>query len=181
MSIILCGMPGSGKTSVGQLLAKKLGLVFYDTDKLLEGEYQAATGVPSTCREISRRHDEEQFRQWESHVIFKLLLCPPAVIATGGGTLLPECNQHLLKSLGKIVYLDVPQEVLLKRILTKGMPTYLDPDNPHDSFVKLLYKRKPIYEQHSDATISCDMLAPSEISENIHKQVNSFSTKLHSQ
>lgn len=156
-NIVLCGMPGSGKSTVGALLAKELGRPFIDTDSLI---------VEQTGTEISdifANQGEKVFRDIEEKIIReKVLSISGAVIATGGGAILRENNVRALKQNGKLYFLDRP--------LMDLMPT---DDRPLASTAEAIKKRYEeryeLYKAVSDIRIDCDNL-PEKIAEEIIKE-----------
>lgn len=140
--LILCGFFCAGKTTLGKKWSEHLSLPFYDTDRMIEAAYGKGT-VSSIWKEIGL----EAFRDLESEVICSLKK-HPAVVATGGGSLLREENRNYLKSLGPLFYLKVPLPILLERMKKKGFPAYLDQENPYAHFEKLAKERFPIYNAH---------------------------------
>jgi shikimate kinase len=154
MCLILCGLPGCGKTTLGKTLAQRLRYPFIDTDEEIERAYESDCGRRLSCREIARRHGQEYFRTLEKRVISTLSAFPHSVIATGGGTLLDVENVRRLRSLGTLFYLRVaPAEPLLSRLLATGMPSYIDPLQPEESFAALIKEREPLYLTHCDVLI----------------------------
>ena len=139
-SIVLTGMPGSGKSTVGKLLAAALGRKFYDSDD----EITSRTG--RTPNEIIRADGEAAFRDVEADVIAQLSLEPGVVIATGGGAILRETNIRHLRANGRLFFLD--------RALDDILPT---DDRPLSSDRAALQKRYderyPIYTATADAVI----------------------------
>ena len=140
--VYLCGFMGCGKTTIGRLLAKKLGKEFIDLDDYIEQR----EGM--TIPEIFAQKGEPYFRQKESEALSDL---PPSagVVATGGGTLLSEVNGELARSLGTVVFIDCPFEVCYGRIK----------DDPHrpiaasstkEQLKERYEQRKPLYQAHSD-------------------------------
>ncbi len=156
-NIVLCGMPGSGKSTVGALLAKELGRPFIDTDSLI---------IEQTGTEISdifANQGEKVFRDIEEEIIReKVLPISGAVIATGGGAILRENNVRALKQNGKLFFLDRP--------LMDLMPT---DDRPLASTAEAIKKRYDeryeLYKAVSDIRIDCDNL-PEKIAEEIIKE-----------
>lgn len=109
--IVLLGMPGSGKTTLGNALAHKLQLPFYDLDVLLE--QQEGCCIP----ELFERRGEDYFRKQESAVLKKVLAdADPMVLATGGGTPCFFDNMHYIRQQAQSVYLEVPWELLSLRL-----------------------------------------------------------------
>ena len=147
-NVVLIGMPGTGKSTVGVVLAKKLGYDFLDTDILLskvEGK---------TLPEIIDEKGYQGFLRAEGNVGANLT-CEKTVIATGGSMALVDCAMENLKKIGKIVWLDTPISVLKKRlkknINSRGVAT----ENPMT--VEEIYNhRKNSYEKYADITVNCE-------------------------
>ncbi len=149
MNIILCGMPGSGKSYFGAIAAEQLNLPFIDTDLLVVSHYSTSYYKQASCREIRLKEGESFFRHLESQVIKGLQAIQSSVIAVGGGALCANENVEILKNLGEMIYLKVAPHILLKRLMSRNpLPSYLDPANIEDSFEALLEQRTPLYEQH---------------------------------
>lgn len=110
MRIFLTGFMGCGKTTVGRLLADRLGVDFVDLDCRIESRAGLAV------REIFESHGEETFRRLESEALQELGGIEKAVVATGGGLPIEEDNLRRLRSLGRTVWLDVPFEALAARL-----------------------------------------------------------------
>lgn len=139
-SIVLTGMPGSGKTTVGKLLAEQLGRRFYDSDD----EITSRTG--RTPNEIIRADGEAAFRDVERDVIAALSLEPGCVIATGGGAILREENIRHLRANGRIFFLDRKPEDIL--------PTDDRPLSSDRAALKKRYdERYPIYTATADSML----------------------------
>ncbi|MBA3956978.1 MAG: shikimate kinase [Parachlamydiaceae bacterium] len=171
-SIILCGLPGSGKTTIGRRLAERLNCDFRDTDDLIERHYLLLAGEHKSCREITKSEGEMLFCELESTII-KLFLQPTnQVIATGGGTLLNPLNTHHLKSLGRCVYLKASTSTVLPRILQTGMPTYLAPKTPETSLQQLAAVRDPIYASAADITIDANHTSVEAIVEELIQRLH---------
>jgi len=162
MNRILCGLPMSGKTTIGKLLAEKLHLNFIDTDALIESAYSKITGRKSSCRQIFLKHGEIYFRKLESNQIEELKEKNQSVISLGGGALNNQNNVTILQSIGRIIYLKAPVEILWKRIVQKGIPAYLDPRDPERSFYALADQRSSLYEKASYAVIETKLLNEQE-------------------
>jgi shikimate dehydrogenase len=139
-NLVLIGMPGSGKTTLGRLLADKLGRTLVDTDE----EIVRRAGTPIT--EIFATRGESAFRDLESEVIRDLSETGGRVIATGGGAILREENVDALRSNGVLVYLDRPLGDLLP---TSDRPLANQVDK-----IKTLYTvRLPLYQRAADLTV----------------------------
>lgn len=142
-NIILTGMPGSGKTSVGRAVAEKTGRAFYDTDALIA---EKAGPVPDYIRE----HGEAAFRDLESAVIAELVFdTRGAVIATGGGAVLRAENVRRLKENGRIFY--------LLRDIEKIVPDETRPlSSDREALRRRFAERKEIYESTADTAVDCN-------------------------
>lgn len=118
MNLVLIGFRGTGKTTIGKMLAKKLGLEFIDSDELIEKRYGF------TVDEVFQHHKEPLFRLWESDLINEISKLDSRVIAIGGGAIMKYKNVKSLKRHGLIVLLETSPEVIHRRILkddkTKG-------------------------------------------------------------
>ena len=138
MKFFLIGFMAAGKTTIGRLLAEKLGIPFYDLDQLIE----ASQGC--TVREIFERAGEAEFRRIERDLLLKTRFLSDAVIATGGGTFTFEENVFFIKSEGTSIHLDVPFEVVKRRIGDKASTRPLFRDD--ESTLKLYQYRAKYYK-----------------------------------
>lgn len=172
MSLILCGMPGSGKTEVRKVLAKRLGLPFVDTDALIEKRYLEREREGLSCTEIYRKKGECFFRELERETVLSLSLLPPLVVATGGGTLENEESCAHLRQGGVIVYLAAPPDLLWKRLQERGgrIPAYLNPNAAKKSFFALFAKREPLYLKAAHFVIEVGSLTVHEVAEGVVKE-----------
>ncbi|MDB5369546.1 MAG: 3-dehydroquinate synthase [Roseomonas sp.] len=150
VSIVLIGMPGAGKTSVGRRLSQRLGLPFRDADS----EIEAAAGQPIT--EIFSRYGEPHFREGERRVIARLLDGPPMVLATGGGAFNDPETRAAVKAAGAAaVWLRCGRATLLRRVSGRATrPMFLNTD-PVEVLTRLMAARHPIY---AEADIVIDVL-----------------------
>jgi shikimate kinase len=141
-SIVLVGMMGVGKSSIGRRLASRLGLPFVDADA--EIEKAAGMSIP----DIFARHGESDFRSGEARVIARLLDNGPQVLATGGGAFMNEGTRAAVKSKGVSVWLSAEFEVLVRRISKrKNDRPMLQTANPAQTLRELLALRNPVYAQ----------------------------------
>lgn len=137
---------GSGKTTVGQLLAAELNYRFFDTDAVIE----QVTGLP--IRELFAQSGEAEFRQLESQVLAELAPYTRLAIATGGGSILKRENWGYLRH-GIVVWLDVPVEQLQVRLQTDDTRPLLQDVNLAAKLQALLEERQPLYAQ-ADVRVS---------------------------
>lgn len=158
MNFILCGLPKSGKTTVGRLLAERLSWDFVDTDQLIEDTYQ------TRCSELYQAKGELEFRGLEKRAIANLVGLKRTVILTGGGSLMDCENRAVLIRLGTCVLLKV-SGFIKERF--DPVPPYLDRHNPEKSFLELVVKRKPFYEEVANRTILVENLTPEAIVQEI--------------
>lgn len=173
MTIILCGFPASGKTTIGQLLASQLDYAFIDTDRLIENAYYKKTGSNLNCRQIFKQSGHEYFRTLEKETILSLNAEPNSVIAIGGGALSHVEVSIFLKKRGKIFHLKADPRLSYERLSQKELPAYLDPLDPYVSFKKLFELREPVYQSASDHSIDICSMTPHEITREISRLLNS--------
>lgn len=139
-SVVLVGMMGAGKSTVGRRLAARLGLSFADADS----EIEAAAGMPIS--EIFAKHGEADFRAGEKRVIARLLDGGPQVLATGGGAVMDASTRALIAANGVSVWLKADADILQRRTRRRN-------DRPlADKIATLLPEREPFYAQ-SDITV----------------------------
>lgn len=138
-TVVLVGMMGAGKTSVGQAVARILGVPFLDSDEEIE---RAAN---RTIAEIFAREGEAFFRQKESQVIARLLSERPAILSTGGGAFLAEANRKTISEHGVSVWLDVDVETLWHRVRHKTTRPLLRTADPRATLGELHAARVPFY------------------------------------
>jgi shikimate kinase / 3-dehydroquinate synthase len=138
-SIVLIGLMGSGKTSIGRRLAQELGLEFVDSD----AEIEAAAGM--SISEIFARHGEDFFRDGERRVIARLLNKGPRVLATGGGAFMNEETRSNIRAHGISVWLRADHEVLWHRVRKRSQRPLLQNDDPEQTLRTLMELRYPVY------------------------------------
>ncbi|RCV20915.1 hypothetical protein SETIT_4G096300v2 [Setaria italica] len=149
--IYLVGMMGSGKSTVGKILAEVLGYSFFDSDKLVE----QAVGMPSVAQ-IFKVHSEAFFRENESSVLRDLSSMRRLVVATGGGAVIRPINWNYMKK-GLSVWLDVPLDALAKRIAQVGTASRPLLDQPSDDpYTAAFTKLSMLLEQRGDAYANAD-------------------------
>ena len=164
MNLVLCGMMGSGKTTVGKALAKALDWTFADTDEVLAERYGSIT-------EIFAKYGEDYFREKESEVCAQLAKGDSLVLSTGGGTLLCAENVRALQSVGKIIFLRANKETLLKRLRgSTDRPLLQSGEKLEGKIEELLKIRTPIYLLFADYIVDVDGKSPEEIVQEIIKK-----------
>ncbi|WP_378956332.1 shikimate kinase [Pelosinus sp. sgz500959] len=156
-NIVLIGFMGTGKTTIGRLLASRLGRPFVDSDKKVEHE----NGM--TIREIFERHGEAYFRQKEKDMIARLSRYNNAVIATGGGVVLSSENMRRLKKNGVIIALTASVETILERTSRRNTrPLLLDFFAREQIVDKLMSERYELY-QKADFSIDTNGNSPQHV------------------
>jgi shikimate kinase len=139
-SVVLVGMMGVGKSSIGRRLAARLGIPFVDAD----AEIEKAAGM--SIADIFARHGEADFRSGEARVIARLLDAGPQVLATGGGAFMNQGTRANIKSKGVSIWLAAEFDVLQRRIAKrKNERPMLQTDNPAETLRELIALREPTY------------------------------------
>jgi len=156
MNLIFCGLPCSGKTVVGKNLAEKLEWKFVDTDALIENAYCGISGKQHQPCQIFSLEGEHFFRTLETQQVTSLGGCKETVISTGGGVFASSDNSVLLKKMGVVIYLKTFPEVIWERLQIRGLPAFLDKDNPKESFFEIARSRLPHYERAADIIVDCN-------------------------
>ena len=170
MNIVLIGFRGTGKSTVGRLLAKRLERDFIDSDKHIEG----STG--KTIKSIFEDDGEEGFRKIEADVIAELSEEDNKVISAGGGAVLREENVRNLKDNGFLVLLEATPEIINSRIVqdektTQQRPSLTD-KKPLDEIKHLIAEREPAYKSAADFTINTSYVSCEDIVNEIITIVN---------
>jgi shikimate kinase len=160
-NLVLIGMPGSGKTTIGKLLAERLGYTFIDTDQLVIEK----TG--KTPRQLVDEDGLEHFMEIQDEVVMSIK-GKNCTISTGGGIVHSEISMNYLKTIGFVLYLDTKYDIIKERmdssrklVRTKG--TLLD----------LYNTRVPLYEKYADAVVNCDIEAPKILCDTIFGIISS--------
>lgn len=164
LNVYLIGMMGAGKTTIGQLLAQKLGYRFLDTDVLIEKV--AGQSIP----EIFAQQGEAEFRELESKVLSEVSAFQHLVVATGGGIVLNRMNWSHLQY-GLVIWLDVPVEELYNRLQGDTTRPLLQHRDPLSQLQNLLNQRQSLYAE-ADLTIPVKSgETPEEIVEQIFEEM----------
>lgn len=140
-TIVLVGLMGAGKTTVGRRLAKRLSLPFVDSDH----EIEKAAGM--SVAEIFECFGEADFRSGERRVIGRLLDGKQQIVATGGGAFINEETRALIKEKGLSVWLDADIDILVERTARRDTRPLLKTGNPREILSKLAAERAPFYAQ----------------------------------
>ena len=163
-NIVLIGMPGSGKSTVGVILAKMTSRDFVDTDVLVQTSHRR------TLQDIVDEDGYAALRRIEEDI----LLCLAAqnhVIATGGSAVYSAASMAYLKSDGVVIFLDVDMVTLESRALDFGQRGLAKP--PDQSFAELFQERAPLYRKYADISIECTGLTQEGVCEKIMEETGS--------
>lgn len=159
-NIILIGFMGSGKTTVGEYLARELGYHFQDTDHLLEQK------AGDTISRIFEVHGEAYFRDMETGLLKELLpALEHTILSTGGGLPLREENVRLLQELGFVVYLQASKETTLSRLAGDRTRPLIQGEDMEQKVDRLLGIRTPIYEKAAHKLVVTDNRSVEEITQ----------------
>jgi shikimate kinase len=144
--IVLVGMMGAGKSTIGRRLAARLKLPFVDADN----EIETAAGM--TIPDIFDAHGEAHFRDGEARVIARLLESGPGVLATGGGSFMREETRQRIRDKAVSIWLKADADVIMRRVRRRADRPLLQTADPAGTVSRLLSEREPVY-QHADLTI----------------------------
>jgi shikimate kinase len=153
-NLILIGMPGAGKSTIGVLLAKRLGIPFLDTDILMQ------TGEGCFLQDTIREHGIEGFRAIEEQYLLRVP-SDCGVVATGGSAVYSAKAMSHLKSLGPAVYLRIGLEALENRLGNLDERGVLR--MPGQTIDMLYEERRPLYEKYADITVSTAEVTPDRV------------------
>ena len=162
MNIVLIGMPGCGKSTIGVLLAKTLLCEFVDTDLIIQNTYKK-----SLC-EIISEEGLEIFKEKENKVLSEIN-CENSVIATGGSAVYCKDGMENLMKNGRVVYLKLLPEEIKKRI--KNIKTRGIAMKEGTTIEQLHLERAPLYEKYADYTVECENLTAEECVEKIKEKI----------
>ena len=150
-NVVLVGLSGSGKSTVGRYLANRLNLPLYDTDAIIEAE------AGRSAADIFASEGEAAFRLRESAVLSAVLAKSPAVIATGGGIVTVPENTARIRSSAFVVWLDATTSAILTRIAGHRQPRpLLQGDNPYERLEQMRQKRASLYRGIADLHMLTD-------------------------
>lgn len=145
-SVVLVGMMGAGKSTIGRRLSARLHLPFLDADT----EIEAAAGM--SIPDIFETHGEPHFRDGEARVIARLLDGGPAVIATGGGAFMREETRNRIRDKAVSLWLKADADIIMKRVKRRADRPLLQTADPAATVGRLIEEREPVYRR-ADLTI----------------------------
>ena len=161
-NLILIGMPGTGKSTVGVILAKRLGFNFVDTDLLIQAKQN------NRLQQIIDSQGLEKFRQIEERVLVDLC-ASRTIIATGGSVVYSATGMATLQQTGQLIYLQTDLNRLLRRVADMGQRGLVMAAG--QSFEQLYHERTPLYERYADLTIRCSGLTAEGVAAQIEAEV----------
>lgn len=159
-NIVLIGFMGTGKTTVGRLLAARLRRPFIDIDKKIE------TIAGLSVAQIFEMQGETFFRQQESSVITQVSRYTNTIISTGGGVVLSPDNLNKLRKNGILIALKASAQVILERTSRRANRPLLNCENPYKQIVTLLQEREQLYDT-ADFKVDTNALTPQEVTDEI--------------
>jgi len=168
MNIFIVGPMGSGKTTVGKIVAGELFLDFHDTDAKIE----ETTGV--TIDWIFDIEGEAGFRKRETTILKEMVALNSIVLATGGGIVIEEENRELLASRGTVFYLHTPLNTQVERTMKDKDRPLLKGKDPEKVLADLQQSRQAFYEEVSDHIINTENKSGSEVANEIVKLVKNY-------
>lgn len=147
-NLILVGLMGAGKSSVGRIVATQLGIPFIDTDAEIERVSRM------TISELFAAYGEQEFRALESRVIKRILRSGPRVVSTGGGAFINERSRKFIKKGGLSLWLKADLDVLWERVSKRDTRPLLKTENPKKTLEDLMNARYPVYAEAEMTVIS---------------------------
>ena len=139
--IVLVGLMGAGKTTLGRRIAPELGLPFIDSDS----EVEKAAGC--TIGEIFKNSGEKIFREVEKRVMLRLLSKSPAVIGSGGGSFMDADTRNHIRKKGTSIWLRADLELLYRRAMHRTHRPLLNNDDPRRTLMRLMEERRAVYQK----------------------------------
>lgn len=150
-NLILVGLMGAGKSSVGRIVATQLGIPYIDTDAEIERVSRM------TIPELFAAYGEQEFRALESRVIKRILRSGPRVVSTGGGAFINERTRKFIRRGGLSVWLKADLDVLWERVNKRDTRPLLKTENPKKTLEDLMNARYPIYAEANLTVLSRDV------------------------
>jgi shikimate kinase len=170
-SIVLIGMMGAGKSSVGRCLQRRAGLQRIDLDETVALQF----GMSIT--EIFKKYGEDKFRNAETRALQTLAPTRSAIVVTGGGIVLRPQNVDLLKQLGTVVWLTADEKTLFERASRRNNRPLLQKENPRDVFSELIGKRRPLYAAAADFEVNTSAKTHDQVAEEILSKIEELTLR----
>jgi shikimate kinase len=167
-SIVLIGMMGAGKSSIGCCLQRRTGVTVVDVDEIVMSKFG------TSIQEIFSKYGEDEFREAETEALRGLTPHQQTIIVTGGGIVLREENVGLLRRLGAVIWLEADAETLFKRASRTANRPLLQTRNPRKAFVRMLQTRVPIYAKIADIRIDTSVFTEEEVAVAVLSKLGRF-------
>lgn len=167
-NIVLVGLMGAGKSTIGRQLARRMRLEFYDSDHVIEERM----GVPIST--IFAVEGEDGFRERETAIIEELSQKQGIVLATGGGSVLREENRKLIRRAGTVIYLCATAEQLYERIGHDKKRPLMQTENPLQTLRDLLKQRETHYQEVADLIVYSGKQRVSSLVRDVHNKIKSI-------
>jgi shikimate kinase len=164
-NIILIGLMGCGKSTVGRILAKRIRFQFVDTDELIESR------SGREIRDIFRTDGEAAFRQIEAVTIESIAHMSRCIIATGGGAVLNPANRAALKRTGLVVWLTASIDTLFERVSRNTRRPLLHTPDPKQTLADLMAQRETLYRETADAVFDTSTMELDDVAAAIESRV----------
>ncbi|WP_428982729.1 shikimate kinase [Ottowia cancrivicina] len=164
--VILVGLPGSGKSTIGRQLARRRELPFFDSDQVIESR------LGETIRAFFAREGEKTFRDFEERVIDELTMQGSCVLATGGGAVLRSENRQRMRERGVVVYLRASPEQLMRRLRNDTKRPLLQVADPMARLQDLYEEREPLYKEVADFTFDACGSSPALLVSRVMMQLD---------
>lgn len=146
-SLVLVGLPGSGKSTVGRGLSRRVGLPFLDSDHVIEER------LGCSIRDYFAREGEAAFRDLEQQVLAEIAAGPACVLATGGGSVLRAANRDILRRAGHVIYLRASADDLWRRLRQDTKRPLLQVPDPQRKLRELFAERDPLYREIAEFSV----------------------------
>ena len=164
--VVLVGLPGAGKTTIGKALSRSLQCKFQDTDVLLERRFDAS------IRSMFESHGEEQFRAWEEQLLAELLTGGnDVVVATGGGVIKAAANRELIARRGIAVYIRAEPAQLVHRLRHDTKRPLLLVEDRREALSRLHAEREPLYREVAVVTVDAFVMPVAKLVEHLTAQL----------
>lgn len=167
-NVVLVGFMGSGKSTVGRMLARQLRFRFLDTDKLVEERAQMK--IP----EIFAKHGEGDFRKRETEVLASLAKVRRHILATGGGIVTTPENIPLLRALGLVVLLTAEPDEIYRRVSRNSGRPLLQVEDPRKRVLDLMAARQPLYDSAAHFQVDSTRLRHEDVTAKIVEEAHRF-------
>ena len=167
-NIVLIGFMGSGKSTVGRMLARRLRFHFLDTDHLVEERAQMS------IKSIFARYGEAHFRERETATLESLLNTRRHVLATGGGIVTQPCNLPLLRQLGWVVLLQADPDEIFRRVARNKDRPLLHVSDPRAQVDTMLAARQPLYEEAAQFRVDSTGMRREDVAELVATEARKY-------